>query len=400
MKEITIDNLKPGMKFDAPVYIDDHNILVPPGIPIREKDIERLKRWEIKHVSTDGNTITDSPEGDNLEKSLLSDLFDEKSDSAKAATLYDASVRKFIAVLDSIKKRQKHPKETIDSIVNDIFSVVKDEKNEIVQLVLHSERSSDDFAANAIACAIISIIIGMNMKLVGHKILSLACGALLHDMGMTRIPDSIRNKKEDLNAQDFNTIRTHTIHSYSIIVKEMKYPEEIGQIALYHHERWDGKGYPKNVSGENIPLFARIVSVADAYVAMINERPYRDQMIGYDAIKNIISDNFKRFDPAVVKSFLKGMGIYPIGSIVLLNDSSIGRVVSTHASAPLRPRVEIIMNQRGEKVDDELTINLHERSDLFIMRAIDPKMIRMDRGAMDHGAMDRGAMGHGEQAKQ
>ena len=88
MREITIDNLKPGMKFDAPVYIDERNILVPPGIPVRDKDIERLKRWEIKHVSTDGNVISDTPEGESLEKSLLSDLFDEKSDSAKAASLY------------------------------------------------------------------------------------------------------------------------------------------------------------------------------------------------------------------------------------------------------------------------------------------------------------------------
>jgi hypothetical protein len=111
---------------------------------------------------------------------------------------------------------------------------------------------------------------------------------------------------------------------------------------------------------------------------MINERPYREQMIGYDAIKNIISDNFKRFDPNVVKGFLRGMGIYPIGSVVLLSDSTVGRVVSTHGDAPLRPKVEILINARGQKTQEKSVIDLLERGDLFVVRAVDPRTITAD----------------------
>ncbi|MBN1524486.1 MAG: HD-GYP domain-containing protein [Spirochaetales bacterium] len=377
MKEVLVENLIPGMKFDAPVYIDDKNILVPPGIPVRDKDIERLKRWEIVFVTTDGNIIADSPEGNALEKSLLEDLFDGNSENAEISALYESAIARFSVVLDDIRRKKRTQKEFIDTIVSDIYNAVKDERGEIVQLILHAEKARDDMAATAVNCMIIAAIIGIHLKMIGHKILLLSTGALLHDVGMTRIPESVWNKKDDLTVQELSTIRTHTIHSYSIIVKELRYPEEIGQIALYHHERWDGKGYPKNVSGENIPLFARIVSVADSYVAMIGERPYREQMIGYDAIKNIISDNFKRFDPGVVKGFLKGMGIYPIGSLVLLNDSSIGRVVSTHNTAPLRPKIEIILDQQGEKIGVETIVNLHDHNDLFIIKAIDPRSIRL-----------------------
>jgi len=111
---------------------------------------------------------------------------------------------------------------------------------------------------------------------------------------------------------------------------------------------------------------------------MIHERPYREQMIGYDAIKNIISDNFKRFDPNVVKAFLRGMGIFPIGSIVLLNDSTVGRVVSTHGDAPLRPKVEILIDSRGQKKEERVVIDLLESGDLFIVRAVDPRTIQSD----------------------
>ncbi len=266
----------------------------------------------------------------------------------------------------------------IDRIVNQIYSGVKDKKNEIVQLILTSEQKKDDEAANDVNCAVIAIIIGVNMKMVGHKVLSLATAALLHDVGMFRIPEKILTKTEDLTPAELAAIHTHPVHSYTIIAKELKYPEEIAQNALYHHERWDGKGYPKGLNGEAIPLAARIVSVADAYIAMINERPYREQMIGYDAIKNIISDNFKRFDPNVVKGFLRGMGIYPIGSVVLLSDSTIGRVVSTHGDAPLRPKVEILINAKGQKNQEKSVIDLLERGDLFVVRAVDPRTITAD----------------------
>lgn len=377
MKELNIEALKPGMKFDAPVYIDERNILVPPGIPLRAKDLERLKRWEIKTVKTEGNLIQDeiqtpSNDQDNITIQQLLTADTERED----IRLYETIVEQWHKILNTIRRNGHPGKELIDRIVNDIYINVRDKKNELVQVILKTERKSGDEAANDVNCAVIAIIIGLNLKLVGHKIISLACGALLHDVGMFRIPEAILNKKDNLSPQELEIVRTHPLHSYNIIARELKYSEEIAQIALYHHERWDGKGYPKSLSGESIPLLARIVSVADAYTAMINERPYREQMIGYDAIKNIISDNFKRFDPNVVKAFLRGMGIYPIGSVVLLNNSSVAVVLSTHSEAPLRPEVEIIINEHGEKPKDKKVIDLLEHGELFIVRAIDPRQIK------------------------
>jgi HD-GYP domain-containing protein (c-di-GMP phosphodiesterase class II) len=376
MKELKIESLRPGMKFDAPVYIDERNILVPPGIAIKEKDIERLKRWEIKNVRTDGELVQEGADGEK--QSALGELIGFSEDESETRARYDELVTRWQIVLEEIRLKGRPGRDEIDRIVNQIYTGVKDKKNEIVQLILTTERKMEDDAANDVNCAVIAIIIGLNLKMVGHKVLSLATAALLHDVGMFRIPEKILTKKEGLTPAELAAIHTHPVHSYTIIAKELKYSEEIAQIAFYHHERWDGKGYPKGLTGEAIPLAARIVSVADAYIAMINERPYREQMIGYDAIKNIISDNFKRFDPNVVKGFLRGMGIYPIGSVVLLNDSTVGRVVSSHSDAPLRPKVEILISERGQKTQEKTTIDLLERGDLFIVRAVDPRTITAD----------------------
>ncbi len=376
MKELKTESLKPGMKFDAAVYIDDRNILVPPGIAIKQKDIERLKRWEIKNVRTEGELVRASDGGEQT--SSFSELIGFNADENESRDRYEEIVTRWKVALDEIRAKGRPGRDGIDRIVNQLYAGVKEKKNEIVQLILTSERRKDDEASNAVNCAVISIIIGINLKMVGHRVLSLATAALLHDVGMFRIPEKILTKAGDLTQAEVAAIRTHPVHSYTIIAKEIKYPEEIAQIALYHHERWDGKGYPKGLNGEAIPLAARIVSVADAYVAMINERPYREQMIGYDAIKNIISDNFKRFDPNVVKGFLRGMGIYPIGSVVLLSDSTVGRVVSTHGDSPLRPQVEILINARGQKLPGKAVIDLLERGDLFVVRAVDPRTITTD----------------------
>jgi len=118
-----------------------------------------------------------------------------------------------------------------------------------------------------------------------------------------------------------------------------------------------------------------IGSVAHAFEAMVSQKPYRNSMIGYAAMKNLLSDNSRRFDPDVLKAFVRSMGIYPIGSIVVLNNAAIARVVDTHADAPLRPRLKIIVDEFGKHFKDDSgdTIDLLAEKSLFIARAVDPR---------------------------
>jgi len=122
-------------------------------------------------------------------------------------------------------------------------------------------------------------------------------------------------------------------------------------------------------------LPARIAAVADAYEAMINIRPYRSSLIGYSAMKGILSDNGKHFDPQVLKAFLESVGIYPVGSILQLNNSSIGRVVANEKAVPLRPKIELLVDEYGVRVTEREIINLLEKKKLFIVKAIDPKTL-------------------------
>jgi HD-GYP domain-containing protein (c-di-GMP phosphodiesterase class II) len=219
---------------------------------------------------------------------------------------------------------------------------------------------------------------GRNLKLPNHQLASLAVASLLHDTGMMRIPKEILDKSGRLTDQELRTVRAHPIHSYKIITRELGYAEEVGVTALYHHERWDGKGYPKQLKGKEIPLTSRILSVVDAYEAMVDERPYRNSMIGYRAMRQILNDNSRRFDSDILKIFIKSMGIYPVGSFVVLNDGSIGRVVENHREIPLRPVIRVLVGPNGRhlRAEQQRTVDLSEDASMFIVKAVSAKELK------------------------
>jgi len=373
MKTIKVSNLHPGMKFDQPVFIEGDNVLVPAGVVIKDKDIERLSRWDIEEVFTEGCEIVEAA-AEAAAKFKDSPAWLPPREE-KYLKIYRSAVEKVDAIFQDIADETYLHHEPIDSVVKEMLDVLRQSKNEMIQLILLGEWVERRLSASAVNCMIISAVIGNTMKLASHRLLQLATGALMHDVGMLKVEKGILEKQGKLSGEELTKIRTHPVMGYQSISKDMKYPEDIALVALQHHEHWDGRGYPRSLKGEDITLFARGVPVADAYEAMVSERPYRNSMIGYSAMKNVLSDNGRHFDPRVLKAFLESMGVFPIGSIVQLNNSSIGRVSENHAEAPLRPKVELLIDEFGTQIEGVEILDLLSKKNLFIVRAIDPKII-------------------------
>ncbi len=378
MRQIKTKDLHEGMRFDKPVYIDGENILVPPGIPLKQKDIDRLLKWEIEEVQTEGQLIREI--SDVLKGSVGEEKLWEIPREKEYVRVYLSSIEKMSEIFADIRDKNDVFHSRIDNLLNELLTAVKEHTNEMIQLTIFGGIADNKFSRSAVNCTVLSTVIGMTLKIISHRLIQIATGALLHDVGMLRVPSNILDKKEKLAPDELNQIRTHPIHSYRIITQQLKYPETIAAIALQHHERWDGNGYPRKLHGNDILLSSRIVSVADAYEAMISERPYRNSMIGYSAMKAILSDNGRMFDPTIIKAFLNSMGIFPIGSIVQLNDSSIGRVIETHTAAPLRPRLELIIDEYGDKYAETQIVDLLKKKNLFIVKAIDLKELNEGSG--------------------
>ncbi|MDC7224433.1 MAG: HD-GYP domain-containing protein [Spirochaetales bacterium] len=370
MNYLQVDDLEPGMEFDQPVYIEGNSLFVPAGIKIKQKDIERLRKWKIVQVETEGHVRSLPP----LFQPDSQQMWGVPSD-AELFQFYSHTVEKLNDMMDKISRMENITREELDALSGEIVTRVKEKQFESVRLILCNNSSNLEFAKSAFNTAIMALNIGISLGLDDDALTELADGALLHDVGMLRVPDDIKTKDGQLEKEELQTMRSHPLFSYQIIKSDLGLTEDIAQVALQHHERWDGEGYPQALKGDDINYLSRITSIADAYEAMISERPYRNSMVGYEAMKNILSDNCRRFDPDILKIFIRSMGIYPLGSLVMMSDSSIARVIGVNKEAPLRPEIILLIDAEGTEYrgDTGPSINLLENKTLFITRALDIK---------------------------
>jgi len=381
MNRINTDTLKAGNVFSAPVYSEGKNLLVQARVPLRQRDIDLLKKWKIESVSTEGHILTSeeitTPLLNPKKRVELSDVKISISDVQENSVPYRAYrslIEKLDAVFVGIKSGIDMEMRVVENIGIQLLNDLRNYPNNFVGYILGGEVTGHELAKSSVNTAILSALTAQELRLQERKINNIVSGALLHDIGMIRLSKGITEKKGGLSNAEFEQIKSHTTHSSKIVSKELFGNNEVNLIALHHHERWDGNGYPDRIAGAAIDIGARIVSVADAFEAMVSKKSYRKSIVGYQAVKNMLSDNGRRFDPAVIMAFTKIMGIYPIGSIILLNDESVARVLSINTNAPLRPVVELVINKSGEvsKSGEGEIINLLTKKTLFIKNAIDP----------------------------
>lgn len=377
-KRIALEQIAPGSRFTEDVFIDEKNLLVPKQIAVKQKDIEVLKRWGVVYVITEGELISAEAERkpkDGDKPSSKDFLPQDFAGTRELFLRYTDLVDKLGIIFDAMRRGETVESKSVDLLTQSLLQLVRDEKDAAISAILASEAKASDLARSGVNIAILAVVMGQILRLPPYKLSYLATGALLHDSGMLRIPESIVKKEGQLSEDEAQKIRAHPLFSYRIMTKELLYPDDIGLVGLQHHERWDGEGYPRKTVGADIDGLARIVSVADAFEAMVSHKPYRNPMIGYAAMKALLSDNSRRFDPEILKAFIKAMGIYPLGSTVMLNNAAIARVIENHAEAPLRPKIRIIVDEFGNRSEAGKgeVLDLLSEKGLFIAKALDPK---------------------------
>ena len=418
LKKIKTADLKIGVRFSAPVFFDDgKNMFLLRGMALSENELDTLKRWKVQYVVTAGDPV---PEGETLDDEIAEldeiDEIEELEDpeeieeveedypingtkikraeieeisadcilkltqdarSMQLYTEYLAIIKNIEKLFENFKARRPVDNMPVTYHAEELMELVRKKPPLCVGFILGTELEEDSLARSSVNTAILTIILSEALELPKNRINEITIAALLHDVGMIKIPQKILNKTETLTDIERQAIAAHTAYGYKTAMSELMYTREIALSIMQHHERWDGKGYPNGLSGKDIDIGARIITAADAFVAMITPKPYRDLMLGYQAMKNLLADNARIFDPEIIKVMIRSIGIYPIGSIVLMNDASLARVVKSSPEAPMRPFVRVLIDATGEVLTgDSEPLDLKKNKNLFIVRAIDPRAYR------------------------
>ncbi|MCL1911864.1 MAG: HD-GYP domain-containing protein [Leptospirales bacterium] len=371
--KILVEDLKIGMSFDQPVYIDSDELFLQPNTPISEQDIKKLMVWGVAELVTSGQTIESQapPEPEVLtEAEIIRNYKNFLKKRKSLITLYQKAISAVENVHENIHQDQSFGITEIESSVVDIIKILKENRN--IFLFLYGLDGSKSYLVNhSVNVTFYAIITGLAMNYSLDVLKELGVGTMLIDAGMIKVPMYILRKQSNLTEHEFKQIKTHPVLGYKAVRELGKVSELSAEVSLQHHEQFDGKGYPRGLRGNDISEFARIASIADSYEAQITSRSYKKKIFFYQAMRNLISSAVNKFDPLILKTFLVRMSVYPIGSIVVLNDKSIGIVISSSTHKPLRPILKLVSDSNGKRVQELVIVNLIEKTSLYITSVVD-----------------------------
>jgi len=250
-------------------------------------------------------------------------------------------VKKFIK--DARMGKIVHYKKAVP-LVNTIIESVMRNPNALTTLT--NLKSYDAYTyTHCVNVAVLSVVFGkfLGFSLGGLNLIGI--GGLFHDIGKCKLPEEILNKPGSLTEQEFEIMKKHPREGYDSIKGQEDIPPEILAIILEHHEKYNGRGYPQGLSGEEITKLANIVSVVDVYDALTTDRVYRKAVHPYKAMRILFMGREQDFYPGLAEMFVKCLGIYPVGSLVKMDTGEYGVVMEIDTAISLYPKVKILWDR-------------------------------------------------------
>ncbi|MFQ5580865.1 MAG: HD-GYP domain-containing protein [Nitrospiria bacterium] len=322
---------------------------------------------------------------ESKEREDVEDVFRDKKELAKKT--YMSTVTAVTEVMESIKLKKAVSLKKAKRVVQSMVDLILQEDSTLLGLT--NLRSHDEYTYNhSVNVCILALAIGQRIGYTKKRLAELGMAALFHDLGKFQIPLEILNKPTDFTEEEWEIMRTHPILSVKELVRlkginEMAVRVTIG--AFEHHLNYDLSGYPKLANDRKLSLLGRIICIVDCYDALTASRVYHRTPFPPDkALKFMLGKSGTAFDPILLKLFVNAIGVYPIGTLVLLNTNEIGIVYSSNPNPEKsdRPKVKIILDASGKEVTEnvvDLTEQDESESYLYeIMKVIDATKYKID----------------------
>jgi putative nucleotidyltransferase with HDIG domain len=287
-------------------------------------------------------------------------------------------------VLEDFKLSKEVSPAEIKSCVHGVIDGVMSNPNALA-LLSNLKSKQQDSVRHSLNVCILSLLFGRYLGISIEQLNELGYAALLHDVGEIKIPQAILDKHHrSLTDDEKKIMEMHTQYGAEILRKNLEIPDVAAKVAHSHHERVNGKGYPRGLKGSEIDLFSKIVCIVDVYEIVTNNPGAKVQISCPKALKSIYSLCDSYFDRELVEDFIKCLGIYPVGSVVELSNSELAIVITVKPGKHLLPTIMVIRDSKGISRYPPQIINLDNFKDsegvpkLFINKVIDPESVGID----------------------
>lgn len=239
--------------------------------------------------------------------------------------------------------------------------------------------------SHSLASSVWATALGREIGLEREALRVLALGAMLLDVGKIRIPQSILDKPGKLDPDERALMRRHVEFSLEIVREAGDVDSRVLDMVANHHERHNGGGYPRGLKGDEIPVYGRIAGLVDTYDAMITSRPYASTQSSYGALRQLRSLAGAEFQPELVDQFTQAIGMFPTGTLVLLNTGEVAVVTAQSRTRRLRPEIMIILDAEKRPLDDYRVVDLNripatadDQASLWIEQGLEPGAYGVD----------------------
>lgn len=256
----------------------------------------------------------------------------------------------------------------LEEIVQD--SLLDNWPQALTILALHGEPPHSPLVTNPVNVSILAIPLGANLGFPKERLLELGLAALLHDIGKVRVSEKILYKETTLTERESTIIRQYPSDSFNILKALGDQYHYLAECGLQVNERLDGSGYPLGLRGDEINSYAQIIGLVDIYEDITHNRPHREKLLHFQAMKVLIKRYKHAFPREVFLGFLSMLSIFPLHSLVKLNSGAIGRVIQTYADQPLRPRIAIIIDAQRKRAPSSRVIDLRQQPILCVVDAV------------------------------
>jgi putative nucleotidyltransferase with HDIG domain len=309
------------MRVNKNIYNDQGTLIVPIMRVLTDKEVQLLNRQGVT-------------------------LSDQDVEPVSLVHLVESTIREVRELFMFAKQTDRIPYEDVQSKIIPVILFMSNHPN-LNQILFYLEVHDEYVYRHSIAVALLSKLIGKARGLNDKQTLELMTAGFLHDIGKSRIPGAILNKPGRLSEEEFAIVKEHTLHGFEILKNSEGLPERHAYVALQHHEREDGSGYPFGLKADQIDVYSKIVAVADVFHAMVSKRVYKSPLPLYQVLKELAANVYGSLEPAITLSFLKRIMDMLIGNTVVLSDGREGKIVMVSAQDPVRPIVEVA----GEYID-------------------------------------------------